>query len=330
MKKYFLILFFDFLILNFAAAAATVNINTATLKELTVLAGIGDVKAQAIIDSRPYYSLDDLLKVNGIGEKTLAKIKEQGLACVNCQADEAMKGSATSENYEVVNNTNSNEIGLAGQTVSPQAQQKAILYPSGIFLNEILPSADGSDETGEWVEVYNSNNFEVDISGWKISDIAGAIKSYAIPEGAKIPAFEYAVFARPETKITLNNEGDGIDFLNPDGKEVDYVEFSRATKGQSYARFSNGWQWTTIPTKGTANTSSLKNNSKDLSKTEKSVNNEIGTIGASSDNNANHKKSLAALTGKTNPWFLFLTAVALTAISAIAVIFIKFRSRKSG
>jgi competence ComEA-like helix-hairpin-helix protein len=51
------------------------DINTATVKELRNIPGIGPVMARRIIDSRPFTSADDLRKVNGIGEKTYAKIR---------------------------------------------------------------------------------------------------------------------------------------------------------------------------------------------------------------------------------------------------------------
>jgi competence ComEA-like helix-hairpin-helix protein len=59
-----------------------IDINTASVSELDKLYGIGPAKAEAIISSRTFNSVGDLVKVNGIGDITLQKIKEQGLACV--------------------------------------------------------------------------------------------------------------------------------------------------------------------------------------------------------------------------------------------------------
>lgn len=57
-----------------------VNINTATVEELTTLSGIGPSKANAIIEYRQenglFKSVDEMLNVTGIGEKSLEKIRD--------------------------------------------------------------------------------------------------------------------------------------------------------------------------------------------------------------------------------------------------------------
>ncbi len=59
----------------------TVNINLASSEELQTLSGIGPTKADAIIayrdDNGPFTSIDGLLEVTGIGEKSLEKIREE-------------------------------------------------------------------------------------------------------------------------------------------------------------------------------------------------------------------------------------------------------------
>lgn len=68
---------------NSSSDAKTVNnkisINTATLEELMMLSGIGESKAQSIIDYRTkegkFTSIEDIMNVNGIGEALFEKIK---------------------------------------------------------------------------------------------------------------------------------------------------------------------------------------------------------------------------------------------------------------
>ncbi|MBF7052131.1 ComEA family DNA-binding protein [Halomonas sp. KAO] len=58
-----------------------ININTASAELLTELPGIGPSKAAAIVEDResngPYESAQDLTRVSGIGDGTVANLEDQ-------------------------------------------------------------------------------------------------------------------------------------------------------------------------------------------------------------------------------------------------------------
>ena len=64
------------------------DLNVAVARDLMVIPGIGESRAQAIVEgrqSRPYQSVDDLMRAHGIGRVTLARVRgwvevEKGLA----------------------------------------------------------------------------------------------------------------------------------------------------------------------------------------------------------------------------------------------------------
>jgi len=59
-----------------AKDAAPVNLNTASLKELEELPGVGEATAKKIVAGRPYSSVDDLAKA-GVSKSTIDKMRSQ-------------------------------------------------------------------------------------------------------------------------------------------------------------------------------------------------------------------------------------------------------------
>jgi competence protein ComEA len=60
---------------------AKININTATIEELMSLKGIGEKKAESIVEHREKFgsftTIEDLKGVNGVGDKIFSIIKDQ-------------------------------------------------------------------------------------------------------------------------------------------------------------------------------------------------------------------------------------------------------------
>lgn len=61
-----------------------VDINTAPTEELVEIIHISEVRAAEMVLLRPFSSVDDMIRINGIGPARLADIKAQGLAQVSC------------------------------------------------------------------------------------------------------------------------------------------------------------------------------------------------------------------------------------------------------
>ena len=98
MKKLFLALVMCVALAG--TAAAVVNINTASKEELTTIKGIGDKRAQEIIDYRKkngdFKSVDELEKVPGIGPGTMKQIRSQVTVSGKTTTDKpADKGTKT-------------------------------------------------------------------------------------------------------------------------------------------------------------------------------------------------------------------------------------------
>ena len=72
------------------------------------------------------------------------------------------------------------------------------LNPTGVYISEVLASNESIatfPESGctDWIELYNSSNQSVDLSGWGLSDNQGRGRKWQFPQGTVISPGEYKI-----------------------------------------------------------------------------------------------------------------------------------------
>jgi len=125
-----------------------ININEASIEELDQIFGIGPVKAQAIVDARPFDSVDDLIKVNGIGEITLDKIKSQDLACV----EEEKEKVSQDDNEDTDEIVEENNINPPNNSIINEVEEEIEI--SIINLTKDIKIEDSNENTGRTYAIY--------------------------------------------------------------------------------------------------------------------------------------------------------------------------------
>jgi len=209
-----------------------------------------------------------------------------------------------------------NSIIIKTEEKEEKTNKEGKIYPLGIIINEVLPSPEGPDSEKEWIEIFNQNNFEVDLSDWQISDASGTIKTYTFPIGTKINPQGFIVLYRPTTKITLNNEGDVLKLIQPDGKIIDSVNYEKAPMGSSYNRIGSKWLWSIVPTPGSINQiSSLKKDEKEEVKKDDAQDKGLAQI----------SEPIKEIKGEQNtkPFLNYFLALTISLFSGIVILLLK-------
>ncbi len=136
----------------------------------------------------------------------------------------------------------------ATPTLAPTATSTPVPF---IAINEFLPAPAGTvdwdgngtaDSNDEWVELYNPNPFAVDLSGWQVDDAPGGSSPYTLPAGTTLAPHGFLLLFKARTGIALNNSGDAVRLLAPDGHTVDSVTYPAVprTDATSWSRTADG------------------------------------------------------------------------------------------
>lgn len=125
---------------------------------------------------------------------------------------------------------------------------------ANIQINEIYPRPTTS-ANDEFIELYNAGENSVNLKGWKLDDqYPGGSAIYTISDDIIITPNQYLIFSKTQTKISLNDSGDYVRLLNPQGLEIETTpNYGSAPKGETYAKFDEVWKWTLRPTPNAEN-----------------------------------------------------------------------------
>jgi hypothetical protein len=125
-----------------------------------------------------------------------------------------------------------------------------------IVINEVMLKnkdflADNFNDYDDWTELFNPNNYEVDLSSCKI--IKGG-SEWIIPNGTIIPANDYLIFWNDEEtyqgnnhiNFKLQNVADYIFLKSPTNETIDSLGYQPTSNNESFGRYPNGTETTQL------------------------------------------------------------------------------------
>lgn len=148
-----------------------------------------------------------------------------------------------------------------------------------VYINEVMAAnsntlPDNTLEFEDWIELYNAEDEDIDISGWHITDRLDDPLMYVIPDGTVIPANGYLVIwasGEPErtqpgfvhTNFRLSRDGEAVGLFHNEQEGrvlIDWMIFPALMTDQSYGPYPDGTgdhQPFFFPTPGAPNDGSI-------------------------------------------------------------------------
>jgi len=135
--------------------------------------------------------------------------------------------------------------------------------PNEPIINELLPDPVGRDDLAEFIELYNPNNNEINLLGWRLDTKLGSFE-FKEQASSTIRADGYLTFWRSDSRLPLTNLDDTVKLYSSAGKLIDQVKYRKTEVGKSYCLDERGplrqsaseaskWRWCLRPTPGAKN-----------------------------------------------------------------------------
>lgn len=123
-------------------------------------------------------------------------------------------------------------------------------------ITELLPNpmGTGTDNTNEFIELYNPNSRAFDLTGFVLQTGLTTKHSYTFTAGTSLPPKAFKAFYSADTGLSLSNTSGQADLADPFGKVISQTApYGSAKDGQAWAFAKGTWYWTGKPTPAAAN-----------------------------------------------------------------------------
>lgn len=140
-------------------------------------------------------------------------------------------------------------------TVTPTPPPECRIASGSILINEVMANPAGDDNAakpdGEWVELYNTTDCEIDLNNWYLKEASGknlAIVAANTGNGVtKIAPKGLIVVYRNGINFPLNNDMDTVTLYWPQSQDSDGVmdnfSYSSTTENKTWSRVPDGGNW---------------------------------------------------------------------------------------
>ena len=143
--------------------------------------------------------------------------------------------------------------GLENTHASHERLIQAAASGSPVYISEVMASnkttiTDADGDYSDWVEIYNSSDVPVNLSGWGLTTDVTDRMAFRFPN-MTLGAREYClVFASGKTRsgdelhapFKLSSEGETVYLVNREGKFASIMQYGAVTGDQSVSRLSDG------------------------------------------------------------------------------------------
>lgn len=199
-------------------------------------------------------------------------------------------------------------------TVVTTTQNVGLMKP---LITELLPNplGTGNDATDEYIELYNPNTANFDLTGYTLLSGTTTLHRYTFGSGSLLAPQSFTAFYATTTKLSLSNSGGQVSLANPAGEIIDAsAVYGPAVDGRTWAYGNTTWQWTTTATPAALNvitTPAAKTSTKQskTSSTKASAKTSSTKANSSSTVLAAHTTAVETSNTPIHVWMLALVAL---------------------